>query len=791
MKLSSFPYRVFSTRRIEQLQQAIADREAILQSATGFVQAITRGQLPDLQTRDGDHPLKQQLLAMRQRMAQIAEQDKERNWISEGMARFVEVLRLHQSQPEVLFNQIVQHLVKYLHASQGGLFVLTHSGDQPVLELRATYAFDRQKYQQKTVSVGQGLLGQAVLEKETVYLTDIPTDYLRITSGLGQAPPTQLLIVPLKVNEQVLGVIELASFKEFKAYQREFVEKLGQSIASTLASIQVSEQTRQLLGESQQQAEALRAQEEEMRQNLEELSTTQEEMQRVLQQVQLKENYLTTLINTTPDSIMTINRSYEMEYCNNALRQMYSGRNFSIDKGFPVKNFFSDDQWPVYKGYYDRAFSGEQFEVTEHYKLDAYEAYFTITYSPVHNGEEIVGASVFAKDTTRLMVAQKETQNLLAQVQQQTEELKTQEEELRQQVEELSTTQEETERLLTQVQQQEAFYTSILNASQDVIVAFDPDYRITFFNQAFQDSNSAKGLQVTLGFNALLIFPESLRLAHQAHMDRTLAGESVQLTEHFKNEFTQAYYTFSYSPLPDKQGGIRGGAVSVKNVTELIEARMRAEQLLDQTRQANQELQQKQQSLDTYRQILEKKIDKASRLDTVFAKLKKNPAILNGEWDLAVELLTGQITKALAVNRASVWAYQPEHSRIRCLGLYDQGTGAHTQGGELSATDYPDYFSAILQEEIIQANHAITHPATACFTDTYLIPLGIESLLDIPYFMDGKLKGVICLEHGQAREWDAEEISFVSGCCDLLTLVDQIRLRKELEMQLRQKSTLS
>jgi PAS domain S-box-containing protein len=113
-----------------------------------------------------------------------------------------------------------------------------------------------------------------------IYLTEVPQNYISIKSGLGGANPRSILIVPLVVNDKIEGVIELASFNLFQPFEIEFLQKLGESIASTIASVKINERTKHLLDESQMQSEQMRAQEEEMRQNMEEIAATQEEMQR-------------------------------------------------------------------------------------------------------------------------------------------------------------------------------------------------------------------------------------------------------------------------------------------------------------------------------------------------------------------------------------------------------------------------------------------------------------------------------------------------------------------------------
>jgi PAS domain S-box-containing protein len=148
------------------------------------------------------------------------------------------------------------------------------------LDLTSAFAFDRKKHLEKKIPYGDGIVGSVAIEKQTTYIEDLPDEYIAITSGLGGSNPRSLLVVPLKMEEKVYGVIELASFKKFEKYHIDFVEKVAQNIASTLSSVQISIQTNELLEKFQQQSEEMAAQEEEMRQNMEELQATQEEASR-------------------------------------------------------------------------------------------------------------------------------------------------------------------------------------------------------------------------------------------------------------------------------------------------------------------------------------------------------------------------------------------------------------------------------------------------------------------------------------------------------------------------------
>jgi GAF domain-containing protein len=207
-------------------------------------------------------------------------EEKQRQWANEGLTKCITIIR---NQPDLieLSNELISFTVKYLNANQGGLFLINEDDPHDVyLELSAAYAYERRKFLKKRVDIGEGLLGQVYLEKQHTYLKKVPEDYVSITSGLGTANPASLLLVPLKINDDIRGVMELASFREFSDFEIHFVETLGENIASTLQSIKTNTRTKELLAVSQQQTEEMKAQEEEMRQNMEELNATQEEMSR-------------------------------------------------------------------------------------------------------------------------------------------------------------------------------------------------------------------------------------------------------------------------------------------------------------------------------------------------------------------------------------------------------------------------------------------------------------------------------------------------------------------------------
>ena len=222
------------------------------------------------------------LLDMRTNLKLNAENESRRSWATTGVANMGELLRKTDSNETELYDNIISSLIKYLGANQGGLFIVETdpATDQNYLELKSCYAYNRKKYQERRIEAGEGLVGQCYLEQETIYMTEVPKGYITITSGLGDANPNVLILVPLKVNNLIYGILEIASFNILERYHVEFIEKIAESIGSVISSVKMNQRTRKLLEDSQMQSEALRAQEEEMRQNMEELSATQEEMSR-------------------------------------------------------------------------------------------------------------------------------------------------------------------------------------------------------------------------------------------------------------------------------------------------------------------------------------------------------------------------------------------------------------------------------------------------------------------------------------------------------------------------------
>ena len=240
------------------------------------------------------------------------EEDRRLTWTTSGIAKFSELLRQNSNDVDEFSYTIISNLVEYLEANQGAFFLINDRNPRNLyIEKKGAYAYSNRKYEEQSFEMGIGLVGRCILEAQTIYLTDIPQDYITITSGMGQANPNCLVLIPLKYNDVIYGVIEIASFKNIEAYQISFLEKIGESIASSISIIKTNSQTAKLLDESQMQSEMLSSQEEEMRQNLEEMRATQEQLQVAVERSKEKEYELIEITQKQKKAIDAFERVFD------------------------------------------------------------------------------------------------------------------------------------------------------------------------------------------------------------------------------------------------------------------------------------------------------------------------------------------------------------------------------------------------------------------------------------------------------------------------------------------------
>ncbi|MBN1260415.1 MAG: GAF domain-containing protein, partial [Anaerolineae bacterium] len=207
-------------------------------------------------------------------------------WRIGGQAQLAQRMRGEQDLPTLARN-IIEHLCRYVGAAVGALY--WRNGE--VLELLASYAFSHRKRLANRFRLGEGIVGQAALEKQTIVLENVPREYLAAQSGLAASSPATVLVVPFILENEVVGVVELATASPLQDRQRYFVESLMENIAVAFVTARTRQQVSALLVETRRQADILREREEELRAINEELEAQAENLR--ISEGRLRENQAT------------------------------------------------------------------------------------------------------------------------------------------------------------------------------------------------------------------------------------------------------------------------------------------------------------------------------------------------------------------------------------------------------------------------------------------------------------------------------------------------------------------
>jgi PAS domain S-box-containing protein len=266
------------------------------------------------------------LLNMRDSIQQSAKRDDEQNWIVTGVAEIGDILR-STNNIEELSERVVAYITKKTDAIQGAFYVVNDEDeDNKFIEMTASYAYHKKKYLSAKFRFAEGLVGQAAIEQDTILRTEVPDNYVTITSGLlGERKPKCILIVPLITvigSERIVyGVIEFAGFEKFSPRNIRFVNEVSEIIARTIFNIKVNETTRKLLERSQKQSEELQEQQEILRQNAEEMQSTQEELKRTnyaleeqIEQVNKAQKKMQILLENASEVITIYEKDRKVRY---------------------------------------------------------------------------------------------------------------------------------------------------------------------------------------------------------------------------------------------------------------------------------------------------------------------------------------------------------------------------------------------------------------------------------------------------------------------------------------------
>ena len=252
---------------LEKLQAELTtlrnERNHALLIARALAQKNFGSNLPDF--REDKSEIVDTLLALRKNLVESQEIERQNNWITSGLTKIGFLFEDGGKDIHSILDSILSNLVRYTDANQGALYLLNRDlGDSPVLELAAIYAYGKKRHVNQKIDLHEGLVGQVFQEGTYTYMTDVPKDYVKITSGLGEATPSSIFAIPLKTRTTTLGVLELAFFQKLKPFEIEFLEKISENLANTIFLIQSANSNVKLLQHSQTATEQLKLKEAEL-----------------------------------------------------------------------------------------------------------------------------------------------------------------------------------------------------------------------------------------------------------------------------------------------------------------------------------------------------------------------------------------------------------------------------------------------------------------------------------------------------------------------------------------------
>jgi len=378
--------------------------------AADFAEQIGDGKdCQDLQLLGEKDKLGHSLIGMRNKLKEVAAEDSTRSWVSEGVSIVADILRHHHKTAHELGTELLQHVVEYVGGQQGAIYTAKNGekdGDT-YLELAAGYAYDSGREDNDRIAPGDGLIGQAFLGQETMVIADVPEDHIKISSGLIDGVPRHLLILPLVFNDVSEGVIEIASYQALETYKVEFLKRISENIASTLATLRNSEHTKMLLEQSRKQAQKLQLQENTMLRNQRKLEASQQEMlakqaelSDVAARVESQKYSLTTLINNTEDKILSLDSEFNVKLFNNAFAEFFGTERYAVAEGQNLLNYLKEEEREEWKVLLKNVMNGVVTEKEYKFSRKGSINVFDISFSLLKDKHTVKEISVFFRDIT-------------------------------------------------------------------------------------------------------------------------------------------------------------------------------------------------------------------------------------------------------------------------------------------------------------------------------------------------------------------------------------------------------
>ncbi|MDB4966474.1 MAG: Hybrid signal transduction histidine kinase, partial [Myxococcales bacterium] len=261
-----------------------------IRTISDIATAVTQGDLTrsiDVEAQGEVAQLKDNINQMIINLRQTTQKNQEQDWLKTNLARFSSMMQ-GQKDLETVSRMIMSELTPLVGAHHGAFYLMDYEAADPVLKLTSTYAYRERKTVSNRFHLGEGLVGQCALEKKTILITKAPPEYISISSGLGEATPAQIIVLPVLFEGDVKAVIELASFSPFSSIHQYFLDQLMESVGVVINMISANMRTEELLQQSQSLTQELQSQSKELTQQQDELKRTNSALEKQADELEVK-----------------------------------------------------------------------------------------------------------------------------------------------------------------------------------------------------------------------------------------------------------------------------------------------------------------------------------------------------------------------------------------------------------------------------------------------------------------------------------------------------------------------
>jgi PAS domain S-box-containing protein len=401
---------------LEKVNHQLSRQTQNISQVSTFAEHIGHGKYDiEFEVTDDSDTLGKTLQNLRNKLFENNQKESLQNWEMVGKDKIGQILRMY-NDVGVLSYEVLETLIKYIDVVQGVFYIYDDDADK--LKISASYAYNRKKYLQSEVNIGEGLVGQAAIERDIVHRTEIPDFYLTITSGiLGEKKPDSLLIVPLFMEEKLQGAFEFASLKEFKHHEIDFIKNIAEIVAQTIYNLKITEKTERLLRESQEMTQELKENEEELRQNAEEMRLTQEELEKTnthleekIQEVNQSQKRLYSLLENASELITIYDQEQKLKYVSPSVTNILGYSEEELIAGKDFERITKKGQLVLNQMFKDLLSDPDQPQIVQYSYLNKHGAimYLETTGRNLLNDAAINGLLLNTSDITERKRAEKE-----------------------------------------------------------------------------------------------------------------------------------------------------------------------------------------------------------------------------------------------------------------------------------------------------------------------------------------------------------------------------------------------